>query len=480
MITTNFPTGDLSWSSLLDKILDNRLNLSNNIWTDVQRLSKIKPEGQTVGRIIQELVWNTISGYETKAPVAQILRPQHASTLVFIFTWADPSVVKWIGNGYEYTPMSYIFAMRVIDVKRDWKRLLKAIPVNTFPETTQWIMSAIAEHRKVYAISSKEHIDLLDYEEGDIIIASCYNYRDLIRNGYFPKNINGDRVLLAYLSGDDDPTLNFWYDRETSLVESSYIWHHISFEEAKNKALSSSDSIPLILYVGTGEASKQYLYSKSKRPKTDMGIFRKMYNHTRPMTSLIPYSESPRLYKVIVSGTEYVAIPVTRYASGMSRGLYYNKNKDKDPESFCGTFYYLEEESTVCLLALESRLLISFNKTTAYRTVTGDRSYKSNNKYVDMHIDGRLPQDLYMTAEEVSILEGSKRPEEISNEPRYAGYNLLYASEDELDQPLCIASTQKGIDVIILTHMVGSFQIVSEVLDTRSRNDSFRSLVYTY
>jgi len=41
------------------------------------------------------------------------------------------------------------------------------------------------------------------------------------------------------------------------------------------------------------------------------------------------------------------------------------------------------------------------------------------------------------------------------------------------DQPLCKAARSKGIDVVVLTHMVGAFRLVSEVLDTRERVQSF-------
>ncbi len=55
----------------------------------------------------------------------------------------------------------------------------------------------------------------------------------------------------------------------------------------------------------------------------------------------------------------------------------------------------------------------------------------------------------------------------------------LYAAEDDLDQHLCNLGKLCNIDVIILTDMVGSHQIVTEVLDTRPRNVSFGSLKYS-
>ena len=61
----------------------------------------------------------------------------------------------------------------------------------------------------------------------------------------------------------------------------------------------------------------------------------------------------------------------------------------------------------------------------------------------------------------------------------YAGQYLhLYAAEDELDQPLCILGRKHNIDIIILENMVGSHLIITEILDTRDRMDSFSSLLY--
>ena len=37
---------------------------------------------------------------------------------------------------------------------------------------------------------------------------------------------------------------------------------------------------------------------------------------------------------------------------------------------------------------------------------------------------------------------------------------------------------ERGLDVIVLTHMVGMYQVVTEILDTRSRAESFNSLLY--
>lgn len=45
----------------------------------------------------------------------------------------------------------------------------------------------------------------------------------------------------------------------------------------------------------------------------------------------------------------------------------------------------------------------------------------------------------------------------------------MYAHEDVLDESLCEMTRMMNIDVLILTHMVGTNRLVTEVLDTRPR-----------
>lgn len=58
--------------------------------------------------------------------------------------------------------------------------------------------------------------------------------------------------------------------------------------------------------------------------------------------------------------------------------------------------------------------------------------------------------------------------------------NYGYALEDNFDQPICTLAKAKvkGYDIVIFTDMVGSHQILTEILDVRDRGDSFRQLAY--
>lgn len=49
---------------------------------------------------------------------------------------------------------------------------------------------------------------------------------------------------------------------------------------------------------------------------------------------------------------------------------------------------------------------------------------------------------------------------------RYVGY-----------QEICLDGKQIGLDIIVLTHMIGLYQVVTEMLDTRNRDECFASLV---
>ena len=60
-------------------------------------------------------------------------------------------------------------------------------------------------------------------------------------------------------------------------------------------------------------------------------------------------------------------------------------------------------------------------------------------------------------------------------------YQNLYGYEDVFDSPLCYLANQLNIDILILTHMVGSQnKKVEELYDVRDRLDSFRSLVFDF
>jgi hypothetical protein len=52
----------------------------------------------------------------------------------------------------------------------------------------------------------------------------------------------------------------------------------------------------------------------------------------------------------------------------------------------------------------------------------------------------------------------------------------LFADEDIFDQPLCLIARYLGIDTVIFTHMIGLTRIVQEVMDSRTREESYNSI----
>lgn len=101
------------------------------------------------------------------------------------------------------------------------------------------------------------------------------------------------------------------------------------------------------------------------------------------------------------------------------------------------------------------------------------------------HISGLHPEDLMMTP--MQAVENKMGPiwdvtgasKTFLETKRYVGYTSdRYADEDHLDQEICIGGKVRGLDIIVLTHMPGMFQVVTEILDCQDRGDSFRSLLY--
>ena len=170
---------------------------------------------------------------------------------------------------------------------------------------------------------------------------------------------------------------------------------------------------------------------------------------------------SPELFGKHKIIEEDILIPVVRYQAGMSRGLYNEEYSDK----FCGTFYYFEPNSEYFLVS--EKILIAVNKMTAYYYLqdSNDKE-KSKIQILDL-IHSSL---FYLTDQEVEssfnrMLVGVVK------------YNKnMYAIEDIYDQVLCKLASSKGIDTIILAGMTGQSRIVTEVLDTRSREESFSSI----
>lgn len=311
-------------------------------------------------------------------------------------------------------------------------------------------------------------------------IGRIYDPKIMIKYGFLPTSFNFNTTyFIDYINGVDLNDINFWHS-QTELnqilnLDSEPRWLYNTLETHKHNSIISAISLPLLLY------APELVYKGSKRPVNDMSIYRS------PVSYKIKRDQI-RDNTVELEGDIWSVIPVTRYAAGMSRGLFYTENNDKT--DFCGTFYYYEPESTTLLAYKTSGTF--FNKYVAAESLNGaidkygvsDILLKlSHNNYLMAYINGKLPQDLMFTPDEYArysyeINSTFINTSGIPSQSLGYGGGILYAVEDALDQPLCKLGKDNNLDLIILKSMPGSFQLVTEVLDTRSREDSFKSLIY--
>lgn len=162
------------------------------------------------------------------------------------------------------------------------------------------------------------------------------------------------------------------------------------------------------------------LYTKSRRPITDMSLFRRPSNHYIPKSS-IEINDNK--------------LSVARYARGMSKGVFF---KDERPSDVCGFFYYVEPESLTYLICLPDRAKNYFNKTHAYNDLITRVDNSDDKYYVDrgteMHNDATpkdhsesiLPKNLIMSPIELADYTLGEVDNDVQDIPQYAGWLLDY------------------------------------------------------
>ena len=345
-----------------------------------------------------------------------------------------------------------------------------------------------AQNKKAIAADTIESISKLrtschDKNEQISIypIVNIVNAKLMFDYGFWPTHIVEDtHALKMWYEGVNNREINFWTGVENmsqSLKDTTH-WTYKPLKIIVQEAIQQAKSLCLKMW------APQLLY-KSMRPITDMSLF-------RSSTSPVICRKAINNNKIELYGQIWNVIPVTRYAVGMSGSLFYGSSQ----EQFLGTFYYYEPESTT-LLAYQSAQ-IEFNKMTAIKHLS-NKSTKiqkfqnfierqpDTSRKLQQHANGIIPKDLNLSPMEALILKKGKtatklekqEAKSLAQDRQYAGdYLNLYACEDRFDQDLCILAQKSQIDVIILRAMIGSFQTVCEILDTRSRKESFANLVY--
>jgi len=155
-------------------------------------------------------------------------------------------------------------------------------------------------------------------------------------------------------------------------------------------------------------------------------------------------------------------IPVARYGCG-AHGCYYKTAAPAAPApaaaatNYCGTWYYFEPASDILLHA--DTILVIQNK---YECM---KYFGIPNDQIARALNAKWPMNVAMYFD---VME---------NNNTFRNHNpLLYAKEDVFDQQLCEIAHFRGIQVVIFAYMTGKTRIVTEILDTRLRVDSYDAL----
>lgn len=360
-------------------------------------------------------------------------------------------------------------------------------------EAFKFIMSYLRSNNIIIDLNNNADIEKLsDYyvtqakDSSVYPIGYVYDPLIMIKYGFLPDEIYDQEFFINYVNGMSLNNIGFWYGNEKVekilSLNTDPVWSYKTLETYKRNGIVSATSLPLILY------APELVYNISKRPVNDMALFRGPLSNKIRRNQVINNA-------VIINNEKWNVIPVTRYAEGMSKGLFHT---NEDDITYCGTFYYYEPESTTLLAYKTSGRF--FNKYIATKKLNDDDFNElleemDDDKIFMAYVNGKLPRNLIMTPSEyihfLNEYAGYNKKIELQKDriekynksveqiPHYVGTLIgLYASEDDFDQPLCTLGKMNNLDIIILEYMPGSFQIVTEILDTRDREDSFRSLMY--
>lgn len=290
-------------------------------------------------------------------------------------------------------------------------------------------------------------------------------------------------ILEQLALGMTEEELRFWLRREPSTILDPHrwqFWSYCTIARHRSQSEQTGNSLPLLLY------APDQVYN-SRRAVTSMQIFRS--------------SKSVTIKSEEIKDGKYLdrnVIPVTRYGTGMSRGLYHDSDV---PSEFYGTFYYHEPESRTFLAF--HRSITCHNKLDAfYKLTTEVPTYEAPpmiNALIEYYktqfglihtaspqqreeMVWKTPLEFWRENPELKYGDLEFSEEEVSKLPqtkRYVGMALdLYALEDDFDQIILELGRRASYDIIILEQMVGSHQLVTEILDTRPRSVSFDNLIY--
>lgn len=336
--------------------------------------------------------------------------------------------------------------------------MAKHFPIREFlienkEKTPKFVEEMIAKAQHVMATEGKS---TFSFEKEGLDVKTM---KHLIFNGFIPSANDIDSVIFEHIFFNryNFETLKYWdHSAVFKLTDEPITYTYANNEYYYENTSKSPESFPLILFF------PHLVYKESRRAKTSMKLFKTVHSN---ILENAPLKSSKNF------------IPVTRYAIGMSGGLFH---KNDETSEYCGTFYYYEPESTTFLKV--ENVLEAFDKDDAEDKLggCGDSSVEFITDRYDLLV---TPTEL-VQYENQRYRRKDKVPEGVQDRKFYLpnssslGYDGMYAFQDSLDQPICISAKEQGYDAIILYNMVGSRQIVKEVLDVRSRDESFRNLYF--
>lgn len=180
----------------------------------------------------------------------------------------------------------------------------------------------------------------------------------------------------------------------------------------------------------------------------------------------------------IVEGSLY--IPVLRYQEETGVGyINMSKKSEYDSRIHCGTYYYIEPDSNVYLISHKT-LIAPFSEIAYYYLLGADEKALRTLVSDSFEIENiSSDQQFYIDdfAEKiVQIYDQCIHGEPVSRiatlpSPKFRDTKIKFK---DIEQKLCSAAQQKGIDTVLLT--LSHKPTGSEIFDTRQRSDTYNYL----
>lgn len=354
---------------------------------------------------------------------------------------------------------------------KEYKNIISYMPISILNNKCTDVLNNISEINKLYNKDSFE------------ILLDPFDKRYSELNKFFNKIINYT---------DDKNVIDcIW-----KLQKYSSNWYNI----LNNYLLETpSDAFlinPKLKQVGFNpEFVNEILFYKSGRPKLDMTKYLDYFkiNPKHYEFPILVKYKNPNYFICNVNDGLYNNgyIPIIRYQKGM--GGYLTTGGKYEEEKFCGTFYYYEPDSPYFLYG--KTILVTWNKITAcfdigidFETIyekiysvmktriditENDEEIPANPNNIGFKVKGQTPEEQWK-----EVIKGYQLKDinYLGLEDNLLHISPLYAAEDALDQLLCLETKKKNIDLVIIKYMTGSTRIVSEVLDSRTRRESFSNI----